>query len=169
MTNISWNQDEEFFEMKKGVNRINYLLFIEGSVMSNSVTANQPVSKAPVKAKAVSQAKPPKSPAPAPSPVKPAVKRKPVAKKVTAKVVTKPAKPAAVKKPKLVRDSFTLPQADHDLIKQCKKTAVASGRETKKSEVVRAAIQNFASLSGAAQLAAYNKLQTITLGRPKAK
>jgi hypothetical protein len=79
----------------------------------------------------------------------------------------KAAKPANEKKPKLVRDSFTLPQADHELIKQCKKTALAAGRETKKSEVVRAAIQSFAALPAARQIAAYGKLQAIALGRPK--
>lgn len=80
---------------------------------------------------------------------------------------SKVAKSGGEKKPKLVRDSFTLPQADHELIKQCKKVALASGRETKKSEVVRAAIQSFAALPVARQIAAYGKLQAIALGRPK--
>lgn len=86
-----------------------------------------------------------------------------------------PVKPAAVpggavgsaKKPKLVRDSFTLPQQDHDLIKQCKKLAMGQGRETKKSEVLRAAIQSFASLPVPKQMAAYRKLESIAVGRPK--
>jgi Arc/MetJ-type ribon-helix-helix transcriptional regulator len=72
-------------------------------------------------------------------------------------------------KVKLVRDSFTLPEVDHDLIKQCKKAAIVSGRETKKSEVVRAAIRAFSELSTAQQLAAYAKLQSIAVGRPKSK
>lgn len=71
------------------------------------------------------------------------------------------------KKPKLVRDSFTLPQQDHDLIKQCKKLALGQGRETKKSEVLRAAIQSFALLPLAKQMAAYQKLEAIAVGRPK--
>jgi hypothetical protein len=83
--------------------------------------------------------------------------------------LAKAGKPAEIKKPKLVRDSFTMPQIDHDLIKQCKKMAVAKGRETKKSEVVRAAIHCFAALSMPQQLAAYAALQAIPLGRPKAK
>lgn len=72
-------------------------------------------------------------------------------------------------KAKLVRDSFTLPESDHDLIKQCKKIAIAAGRETKKSEVVRAAIRVFSALSTAKQIETYASLQSIAVGRPKAK
>lgn len=75
----------------------------------------------------------------------------------------------AMPKVKLIRDSFTLPEADHDLIKQCKKAAIAGGRETKKSEVVRAAIRAFSDMPVSQQLAAYSKLQAIAVGRPKAK
>ncbi len=74
---------------------------------------------------------------------------------------------APEKKLKLVRDSFTLPQHDHDLIKRCKKLALEQGRETKKSEVLRAAIQSFALLSLPKQMAAYQKLESIAVGRPK--
>lgn len=108
-------------------------------------------------------------------PAAPATKKSaqpPVAKAATTQAsqaakAPKAAKPANEKKPKLVRDSFTLPQTDHELIKLCKKTALAAGRETKKSEVVRAAIQSFAALPAARQIAAYGKLQAIALGRPK--
>lgn len=75
----------------------------------------------------------------------------------------------AMPKVKLIRDSFTLPEADHDLIKQCKKAAIGGGRETKKSEVVRAAIRAFSDMPVSQQLAAYGKLQAIAVGRPKAK
>ncbi len=102
-----------------------------------------------------------------------------VATKAPTKSVAKPTLNAAVAKPivatqqvakqKLVRDSFTLPETDHDLIKQCKKAAVVSGRETKKSEVVRAAIHVFSRMPIAAQLSAYASLQTIVVGRPKSK
>ena len=147
--------------------------------MTTSVSANASATKPPVKANATSKNAPAKAPVKSVKVSKPAVAAKPAAKspaktmpaKAPAQSAkpSKPAKPAVVKKPKLVRDSFTMPQVDHDLIKLCKKTAVASGRETKKSEVVRAAIQNFAALSTAQQLAAYAKLQAIALGRPKAK
>jgi hypothetical protein len=131
---------------------------------------------APDQSKTASKPKPAVRPAAKPA-VKPAAK-KPAPRTKTAAApkspaapakVAKVAKPAEIKKPKLVRDSFTMPQIDHDMIKQCKKTAVATGRETKKSEVVRAAIRCFAALSMPQQLAAYAALQTIPLGRPKAK
>ena len=99
----------------------------------------------------------------------------PKSQKRAAAIVTKPVaaipKPAAkfVPKAKLIRDSFTLPESDHDLLKACKKLAISSGRETRKSEVIRAAIQVFSKLSTAQQLAAYNALDAIAVGRPKAK
>jgi hypothetical protein len=139
---------------------------VSNTVASKKSTNSTKVArqvKSPVKAVAVSKqasAKP-----------KAAQKTMPV-KKAPVKAAAKKAKPAkkeVTKKPKLVRDSFTLPQADHDLIKQCKKTALATGRETKKSEVLRAAIQSFAALSAAQQLTAYGKLQAIAVGRPKSK
>ncbi len=105
------------------------------------------------------------------SAVEPAPAPSPSAKATTATKATTAVAPKIEPrlKAKLVRDSFTLPETDHDLIKQCKKHAIASGRETKKSEVVRAAIQVFAALSVAQQLAAYEKLQSISVGRPKSK
>ncbi|TAG26221.1 MAG: hypothetical protein EAZ37_10010 [Burkholderiales bacterium] len=139
--------------------------------MPNSVAAKKSTqlaktvsnSKSPIKAIA-SLAKPARQP----KATKKAVPAKQAPIKADAKK-SKPVKTEAIKKPKLIRDSFTLPQADHDLIKQCKKTALAGGRETKKSEVLRAAIQSFAALNAAQQLAAYSRLQSIALGRPKSK
>jgi hypothetical protein len=119
-------------------------------------------------------ARKPASPAKKPPAKKPAVAGKSVGK--TAGVTKKPAQkksdslPVVLTKPnkvKLVRDSFTLPEADHELIKKCKKSAITSGRETKKSEVVRAAIQSFSQLSLGDQLKIYNALQPIAVGRPK--
>ncbi len=129
------------------------------------VTARKTVSAKPVVAKkpTVKLAKPVAKSAKVPSPavpVKKTVPIKPVASKPTAKHAAKV---------KLVRDSFTLPEADHALLKACKKTALASGRETKKSEVVRAAIRAFSALSSAQQLAAYQALPQIAVGRPKSK
>lgn len=139
-------------------------------------TSKKPVEAAPTRAaKAKAQTTVPKAVQAKAKPAAPASKKsaQSTASKAAARQTPqtakapKAAKPASEKKPKLVRDSFTLPQADHELIKQCKKTALAAGRETKKSEVVRAAIQSFAALPAARQIAAYGKLQAIALGRPK--
>jgi hypothetical protein len=119
------------------------------------------------------------SPAKKPAATKPAAKKPTAAIASARKTVTAGKMPIEKKsdtlpvvltkpnKVKLVRDSFTLPEADHELIKKCKKSAITSGRETKKSEVVRAAIQSFSQLSLDDQLKIYNALQPIAVGRPK--
>lgn len=117
-----------------------------------AVSVKKPATKVTVKTSKVAKPAAPVKPKPKAAP-KPAL----------------PGKSAPAKKPKLVRDSFTLPEADHALIKQCKKAAITQGRETKKSEVVRAAMQVFHALPLQAQLAAYNKLSVVAVGRPKLK
>jgi hypothetical protein len=114
-------------------------------------------------------AKPVAAKKPSSVPTKPAKKPAPIQKAMsTTPVSSKPAVKPTVKV-KLVRDSFTLPESDHALLKACKKMALTSGRETKKSEVVRAAIRAFSTLSLVQQLAAYAALPQIAVGRPKAK
>jgi hypothetical protein len=108
---------------------------------------------------------------------KPAVPVNKVAAKVTANVTPKASITAAkttkaieAKVSKVVRDSFTMTTADHDLLKGFKKEAAAAGRiNTKKSEVVRAALQQFATLSVAARAAAIGAVPPVKIGRPKQK
>jgi hypothetical protein len=60
--------------------------------------------------------------------------------------------------------------ADQELLKKCKRDAVISGRDsTKKSEIVRAALRHFASLSAATQLMELNGLDPVKTGRPHKK
>jgi len=96
---------------------------------------------------------------PAPKPVAPAKPAK----------ATKPAKPP--KAPKLrskpVRDSFTMPQADFALIAALKARMLAAGRETKKSELLRAGLHVLAALEPPALLAALAALAPVKIGRPK--
>lgn len=108
---------------------------------------------------------------------KPAVPVKKIAVKPAAKVTPKPSTAAVAttkaieaKAPKVVRDSFTMTTEDHDLLKGFKKEAAAAGRiSTKKSEVVRAALQQFATLSEAARAAAIGAVPPVKIGRPKQK
>ena len=80
----------------------------------------------------------------------------------------KPSTPKAVSP--IVRDSFTMTTADQELLKKCKRDAVISGRDsTKKSEIVRAALRHFASLSAATQLMELNGLDPVKTGRPNKK
>jgi predicted flap endonuclease-1-like 5' DNA nuclease len=96
--------------------------------------------------------------------------------KAPAKVVAKPAaKPAAekqakLKKPKLVRDSFTIPKAEYTVLDDLKQRAGKLGSPVKKSELIRAGIKALAAMSDTPFLAAMKAVPTIKTGRPtKAK
>jgi hypothetical protein len=78
-----------------------------------------------------------------------------------------PAKPGKLKKPKLVRDSFTMPENEYAVIAALKKRCVAAGVPAKKSEILRAAIANLAKLGDSGLLAAIKRLEVIKTGRPK--
>ena len=97
------------------------------------------------------------------SPAKPVVKlalnQKRIASKVEVKTVSS-----------IVRDSFTMTASDQELLKKCKRDAVTSGRDsTKKSEIIRAALRQFASLAASTQLMELNSLDPVKTGRPKKK
>lgn len=78
----------------------------------------------------------------------------------------KEGKPAKAKKPKLVRDSFTMPDGEYALIAALKKRCLDAGVSVKKSEILRAAVANLAKLSDASVLAAVRRLEVIKTGRP---
>lgn len=58
------------------------------------------------------------------------------------------------KKPKLVRDSFTIPKAEYKVIEDTKVRAATLGRPVKKSEILRAGLKANAGLGDAAFIAA---------------
>ena len=109
------------------------------------------------------------------APVKPAAKApavKPVtqAVKAPAKVAKPKAAPADMSKApkqKLVRDSFTMPQADFNLIAQLKSRALAFMRPAKKSELLRAGLHALTALDDARLRAALDALAPLKPGRPK--
>lgn len=105
-------------------------------------------------------------PAPAPkTPAKP-VKAAPAAAKE--KVAEAPkAKKQAPKKPKLVRDSFTIPESDYALFASLKQRALTAGVEVKKSEILRAAVVTLAKLDDAELAKAFGLVERIKTGRPK--
>jgi hypothetical protein len=96
---------------------------------------------------------------------------------------TAPGKPASVKtatepgkklkkekkndKVKVVRDSFTMPQPDYDLIAELKEKAAQAGVHAKKSELLRAGLQALSKLSAAQLKRAISGLEKIKTGRPK--
>ena len=70
------------------------------------------------------------------------------------------------RKPKLVRDSFTMPKDEYAVLDQLKSRAAKLGRPTKKSEVLRAGVQALAAMGDAAFLATVTAVPAIKTGRP---
>lgn len=122
-------------------------------------TAAMPAPKAVAKPaakpapKAVAAAAPTAAPAPAAKPA-------PVAKA--------PAVPKAkVHKPKLVRDSFTMPEEEYAVLGMVKKACLKGGVEVKKSELLRAGVALLKQLDLAALKAVLAGLPQLKTGRPK--
>jgi hypothetical protein len=76
---------------------------------------------------------------------------------------------AEPKKDKLIRDSFTLPREDFELIALLKDRALDFKRPTKKSELLRAGLQVLAGLDQARLRASLEALRPLKAGRPKNK
>ena len=112
--------------------------------------AAQPVAKRSIKTKLS------KSVTTAAKPV--AIKEKP-AKEVKDKK-------AATKRPKLVRDSFTVPATDYALIGTLKQRALNAGREIKKSELLCAGLAVLSTLTDAELLKTLDGLGKLETGRP---
>jgi hypothetical protein len=156
---------------------------------SESFIRNQEVNTTAQKRLVQAVVKTPKSQAPAakkPTIKKPIVKKvaakkpnaqKPLVKKTATKTavkkapvksaVTKSVKVAKVKKPKLVRDSFTIPKDEYVVIENLKIRAGKLGQAVKKSELLRAGVKALAAMSDIQFKAALSNVPTIKTGRPK--
>jgi hypothetical protein len=106
-----------------------------------------PIKRAPVK-RAASSAK-----------TTPIVRKSPAAKTVAAKAVKE-------KKPKLVRDSFTFPKAEYEVLEAMKQRAAKLKVMVKKTELLRAGIKSLAALGDAAFLSAIAAVPSLKTGRP---
>lgn len=83
------------------------------------------------------------------------------------KAVPKPAKEAkAAKKPKVVRDSFTMPQSEYLKIAEIKETSLKAGLQVKKSEVLRAGLKALCAMDAEQLKVALSGLDKIKTGRP---
>ena len=80
-----------------------------------------------------------------------------------------PTKEVRAKKPKLVRDSFTIPKDEYAVIEALKQRANALAQPVKKSELLRAGLKMLAGLSDAALRSALQAVPSIKTGRPKAE
>lgn len=147
--------------------------------------AATPAAKAPAAAKSTAKA-PKKSAAakPAAAAPKKAAPKAPAAKPATTtktKAAAAPAassKPAAAvapaketkaKKPKLVRDSFTIPKDEYAVVETLKQRAATLAQPAKKSELLRAGLKLLAGLSDTALRSALQAVPSIKTGRPKAE
>lgn len=115
-------------------------------------TTPKPIAKAPSKPLTKALAKAPAK-AEAQQPAKP-----------IAKVLAE--KASKQKKPKLVRDSFTIPKAEYSVLDDLKQRAIKIGNPAKKSELLRAGIKALASMTDAAFKSALIAVPTIKTGRP---
>ena len=121
--------------------------------------------------KTVPKAVPSAKPVPARKPtVAKAPKAAPEVKKAalpSKKVVSTPAKDTKPKKVKLIRDSFTMPSFDYDLIDALKEKALSGKSAVKKSELLRAGLRALDKLDSAQLITLVGTLAVIKTGRPK--
>lgn len=75
-------------------------------------------------------------------------------------------KPLPEERAKLVRDGFTMPEADYALLKLLKDRLHGVKREAKKSELLRAGLQALALLDAPGLAAALDRLAPVKTGRP---
>jgi hypothetical protein len=143
-----------------------------------SKTASKSAEKSPtkpaIKSAAPTQAKPIAAKVPVKPPIKkstpsPAKSIQAAAKaiaKVTKPAVVKSDKPVKPKKPKMVRDSFTIPKAEYLVLEELKLRAIKLARPIKKGELLRAGIKALAAMQDNAFLSALNAVPILKTGRP---
>ena len=129
---------------------------------SKKVT-RKPVKKATAKSPRKAAAKKPATVAKKASPVK--AKTTQVASK-PAQTKAKPATEQKIKKPKLVRDSFTFPKDEYQAIAGLKQKALGLNHSVKKSEILRAGLMLLNGLQDKAFLSALSKVPALKTGRP---
>lgn len=129
-------------------------------IVKAAPAAAKPISKAAITNAALIKA------------AKPVVKKaKPVAKVAAAKPVAvvkevKEAKVSKKPKPKVVRDSFTMPQSEYQKIAEIKELCLKAGFQVKKSEVLRAGVIALCAMGEEQLKKALSGLDKIKTGRP---
>ncbi len=141
---------------------------------AKAVVSKAAVVKAPAKAVKTAVAKPVAKPAlPA---TKIATKPAPKAKASTAKkkaaipkaaIVVPVVAKEKIKKPKLVRDSFTMPELEYAVLGEVKKACIAAGIEVKKSQLLRVGLVLLKGTPVSSLKSLIEGLQTLKAGRPK--
>lgn len=88
---------------------------------------------------------------------------------VKAGATAAPEKEHKAKKPKLVRDSFTIPKDEYAAIDALKLRAAALSHQAKKSELLRAGLKALSAMSDTALRSALKAVPAIKTGRPKSE
>jgi hypothetical protein len=133
-------------------------------------TAAKTAAKTTVKAAAVKTAAPRKTPGEAAVRARKAgTAAKSAAPAVKPQAKAKPEAEAKEKsrKEKLVRDSFTMPEAEYQVLGDVKKTCLKAGIDVKKSELLRVGVALIRQLDTARLKEILGTLPTLKAGRPK--
>jgi len=72
-----------------------------------------------------------------------------------------------LKRPKVVRDSFTMPEDDYRKIKQLKARCLKEGVSIKKGELLRAGLHALEKMNKRQLLEILNNIERVKTGRPK--
>jgi len=151
---------------------------VKKAAAKKTVAAKKPAAaKKPVATKKPVAAKKPVAKKPAATKPAAKAKAKPVAKKVAKVAKTKIAAKEIVKevslpkdkqkKPKLVRDSFSMPEAEYAVLGNVKKACLKAGVEVKKSELLRIGVALIQKMDVAALKSVLATLPPLKAGRPK--
>jgi hypothetical protein len=97
---------------------------------------------------------------------KPAKAKSAAAPKARADKEPKASKVDKPRKPKLTRDSYTIPKDEYAVLEDLKQRAARLGRPSKKSEVLRAGIKALAGMTDTAFLASVGAVPAVKTGRP---
>jgi hypothetical protein len=141
----------------------------------STAAAKTPAAKAAAAKPAARKtaSKPAAKPAVKPA-AKPAAKPAKTAKQAAARIA-KPARSQAAKdtrvesgplRPKLVRDSFTMPEQEYAVLGAVKQACLKAGFEVKKSELLRIGVALLGQLDTAALRAVLGSLPQLKTGRP---
>ena len=134
---------------------------------ASAAPARKPAAKQPVAAKKAAPARTaaaktvakPQAAAPAAASAKPAAAP-------TAAAALAAGKLAKDKKPKMVRDSVTIPKAEYLVLEAMKQRAAQLKVTVKKTELIRAGMKHLATLPDAVFLAAIAAVPSLKTGRP---
>jgi hypothetical protein len=135
-------------------------------VVSKKAPAKTTEAKKPVVEKAPAKKAPAKKAAAKKPTAKKSAAKKPATKKPKVEAVEAAPAPKA-KKVKLVRDSFTMPGHEYQVLQDIKKAALKAGVELKKSDLLRIGVSMLKNFSVTQLDKARATLTKLRAGRPK--